>query len=209
MKMKSFFFLAFLLLPFILFAHPHTFMDMRIGVMTDESGITGFKIEWQFDYFFSSSIMSECDWDMNGKFNAEELDYLEYFAFNNLENYHYFTTIIHNGKTTYPKKYRNFKAWCKGDLLWYSFVIPYKAPLSDLQELSIGLYDDTFYCDVAFFPEKSFYWTQEQRSGLSAKIGKAKKTITYDNGNVSSQRSGAIYTGTVVPDVLYIFANKE
>lgn len=177
--------------------------------MTDDLGVTGFKIEWQFDYFFSSSIIGECDWDMNGKFNAEELDYLEYFAFNNLENYHYFTTIIHNGKTTYPKKYKSFKAWCKDDLLCYSFIIPYKAAFSDLKELSIGLYDDTFYCDVAFFPERSFYWIQEKQVGFEAKIGKAKKTITYDNGNVSSQRSGAVYTGTVVPDVLYISPKKE
>lgn len=202
--MKNFLCLIFFIVPLSLIAHPHTFMDMRIGILSNQDEIVGFKIEWEFDYFFSSSVISQCDWDNNGHFDTQELEHLEYFAFNNLENFHYFTTIIHNDKLFYPKKYNNFKAWCKNDTLCYSFVIPYKVPFNTLKTFSIGIYDDTFYCDVAFLPERSFYWETPPSESIKSYIAKAKKTITYDNEVVGSKRAGAIYTGVATPDILYI-----
>lgn len=184
-------------------------MDMRIGVLSSEEEIIGFKIEWEFDYFFSNSVISVCDLDKNWKFNKEELEFLEDYAFNNLENFHYFTTIIHNGKIFYPTKYNSFKAWCKNELLCYSFVIPFKAPFKTLNSLSIGIYDESFYCDVAFLKERPFYWQNQPNNKIKSYIGKSEKTIVYDNEVVGSKRSGVVYSGVATPDLLYIKISDE
>ncbi len=197
--------LLFLIFPLALFAHPHTFMDARIVVLTDSTHVIGFDIEWRFDFISSWDFYYESDYDKDGKFNAEELKDLQIYAFQNLKNYHYFTNIFHNGKKFEPTTYSHFRAFFdqKTELLTYKFRIPYKATIAQINSLSIGVWDESFFCDIAFFETKPW---QIIGDGSNLLIGNLKKSdqykVQYDNEVINSQRAGAVYTGTFIPSLL-------
>lgn len=186
-------------------AHPHTFLDMQIAVETSSKGIEGFTVRWKFDYVFSVETIYESDLDQDGQFSAEELDDLEYMAFNNLEYFHYFTFIYTNGKEFLPTKYEDFRAEIEGDTLVYYFFIPHQVAFSELDDLIITIYDHTFFCDVAF--EKTNYLLINGAGKDKINIIRqnlSEVEINYDNSVIRSQREGAVYTGSYTPKGLFI-----
>ncbi|MBN2651531.1 MAG: DUF1007 family protein [Spirochaetales bacterium] len=109
--MKQRFFLLFILLflPIMsIYSHPHTFMDVKICVVANEKGITGFEVYWVMDEMFTTQVFFECDKNKNLIFDKDEqmLVYDGFFA--NLQFYNFFTYINRNGKVILPSEVTNF-----------------------------------------------------------------------------------------------------
>lgn len=189
----------------LLQAHPHTFMDMRATILTDATGITGLEIEWRFDFVFSTETYYDCDWNQDGLFDEEEMEYLEYSSFSNLENYNYFTFIHLNGETIRPEEYRNLRAVFKGENLTYHFVIPVSIPFSEIETLDFAIYDETYFCDLAYFDEQPVQISGAGSHQLTATLADAEAiVIEYDNSVIRSQREGAVYSGQFVPKLIQV-----
>lgn len=48
------------------FAHPHLFVKSEIKPEIDNNLLTGFKIIWEWDEYWTSDVMAECDKTMIG-----------------------------------------------------------------------------------------------------------------------------------------------
>jgi len=139
---------AFLVCGFLVVAHPHMFFSSTEEFVFEDDKLVGCWLEWTFDSYFSADIIYTYDFDLNGKFDAEETDYIYNYAFINLKNYYYFT-FIRQGKTrSNPEKVENFSAYQKDGLLVYRFYIDlsqYKG-----KEIYLAVYDYTYFCDVRY-----------------------------------------------------------
>ena len=139
---------VFLACGFLAFAHPHMFFSSTEEFVFEDDKLMGCWLEWTFDSYFSADIIYTYDFDLNGKFDAEETDYIYNYAFINLKNYYYFT-FIRQGKTrSNPEKVENFSAYQKDGLLVYRFYIDlsqYKG-----KEIYLAVYDYTYFCDVRY-----------------------------------------------------------
>ena len=154
-SMKRPFFLLCLLWGFIpinnLSAHPHVFIDTSVTVVFDQKGITGFRIEWEFDEMFSAMIIQDFDEDYDSSFSSAEIENIEQNAFSNLKNFHYFTYISWKGGEYDGKKIEDFYAAISGGTLIYRFFVPCRISAVDKEkEVKVWVYDDSYYCDVGY-----------------------------------------------------------
>ena len=80
---------VFLVCGFLAVAHPHMFFSSTEEFVFEDDKLVGCWLEWTFDSYFSADIIYTYDFDLNGKFDAEETDYIYNYAFINLKNYYY------------------------------------------------------------------------------------------------------------------------
>ncbi len=209
MLIQKRFFLSFLLffsLTASIFAHPHTFIDSVIECEFNESGISGFWINWSFDSMFATSIIMDFDRDRNGSFSESEIEDVRENAFSNLENFNYFIYITENRKTRRPITVTNFSASIVEKDIFYRFFVPYNSISKENQNsVIIAIYDDTFFCDISIKSAKAIPENISNVFNIETEIRiNEEKTIRYDNAYQSITRDGASYTGFVNPQELVI-----
>jgi ABC-type uncharacterized transport system substrate-binding protein len=184
------------IVPFISFAHPHVFIDNRIGVVFNEKGLEGFNYEWTFDEMFSSTIIQEFDLNADGKFNEDEIKEVEKGAFSNLKEYDYFTEIEVNGKQFEIKGINNFYAEIDSGVMIYEFFIPCEVvAASDNQEVKIAVFDPTYFVQVLLTPKEPFCFID---------------TLNVDfNYEVFDDEKNSYYYGQIIPEALKVNFKKR
>lgn len=156
MRKSSFFFILLFVFRSVtsLHAHPHVFIDTTVTAVFDDAGITGFQIQWLFDEMFSSMIMNDFDENNDVRFSSHEIENIEENAFSNLKNFHYFSYIKADGKEYPIDKVVDFSASLINERLIYSFFIPCRIGAQNSETVvTLSVYDETYYCDVAFDKE--------------------------------------------------------
>ncbi len=163
--------------------HPHLFIDASIDFQFDSERLLGVQVYWVFDDFFTASIL--CDFDKNGdkKFSNAEIEDVRENAFQNLENYDYFTFIESANGSEPAKEALNFKTSLNEDgRLLYAFFVPFSLPLQqDEQTLTISMYDVTYFADI-YFPE----------NGYADVIDKGNLTYSLESG-INKKRTYSAY----------------
>jgi ABC-type uncharacterized transport system substrate-binding protein len=136
------------------FAHPHVFIDTRIEVAGDQTGVTGFWITWGFDKMFAASILLDFDRDKNRSLSPSEVEAVRTGAFSNLANYKYFLYLRSSQGLYRPASVRDFSAYVEGERLYYRFFVPDRLPLSQEEtEVNLAVYDETFFCAIRYFEQ--------------------------------------------------------
>ncbi|MFW5714784.1 MAG: DUF1007 family protein [bacterium] len=197
-----------------MWAHPHMFIDSQVTAVFDQQQLKGFWIEWKFDEMFTSSIRIDYDRNRDGEFNDQETRLIEQNAFANLKNYNYFITITHGDKAYRADQVEKFDAWMEDDRLVYKFFVPYSLSISGAQStVKLIIFDDTFFCDIAYVDEKPVSIEGLQYVSAGAEIKKNRDAgVNYDptggrtrgNGDGAGNASGQAY-----PYELYLsFKNK-
>lgn len=131
-----------------LVAHPHVSILNKAEFIWKDTTLSGVYLEWTFDHFFSSDIISWLDEDKNGQFDARESDLVYNNAFINLQHYYYYTFIRQGTKRTNPSKVTQFKARIeKGQMIYRFFIDLSSYPK---QELYLAVYDYTFFADISY-----------------------------------------------------------
>lgn len=171
--------ILFLLIQSGLYAHPHVRLYSKLEVEYSEDKCAGFWVEWQFDDYFSASVIHEFDKNKNGLFEDNEIKDIYNGAFINLKNYGYFLFLRKNKTRQHPKKVENFKAWQKDNLLFYSFYVPLQG-MNYGDDFYIAVFDRSFYCDIKY---SEIPVTIKQTSGKSPEfeIAKNKDYPVYYN----------------------------
>ena len=147
--MKRIVILMFLLsISLPLFAHPHIMLKTSLEIEYSNSSCTGVWVDWEFDRFFSVSIINDFDTDKDGKFDKEEVKDIEENAFSNLQNYGYFVNIRVGDKRTKPESVTQFSAKFSGDKLFYRFFVPLEK--DTYNNFYISIFDPTYYSAVSY-----------------------------------------------------------
>lgn len=120
----------------------------RFTFVWEGSALSGVKMEWTFDKFFSADIINGYDSDKNGKFNEKESKAVYDNAFIYCKNYYYFTFIRVGPKRYNPESIRNFSASIQDGSLVYRFFVDLSAYQDG--DIFISVYDYTFFCDIPY-----------------------------------------------------------
>ncbi len=117
----------------ILFAHPHTFIEIYPTIEVKNNQTTKIHFKWKLDEMTSSMLIMEFDQDGDGKLNKKENFFIYGNYFIALRDYNFYTDIKIKGKIqTFPKP-KNFKATIENNKICYSFDIEENYNIKDLK----------------------------------------------------------------------------
>jgi ABC-type uncharacterized transport system substrate-binding protein len=207
---KALILLALLIIPPKLFAHPHMFLDAGVTVRADRQGVQGVVVEWEFDVWFSASIIMDFDFNGDGEFDEYETSEIRDLAFSNLINYNYFTYFTVGNDTIPASDVSEFSVRKNEDRIIYTFFIPFSVPFEgNTAKFSVAVYDKTFFCDVAYMDSQAARYEGPAGFEMDYEIGVDEGiTIYYDNAIVGNGRTGETYSGESHPDSVRIVLKK-
>ena len=132
-------FLYFLpIIPLILFAHPHTFLDVYTNVKSKNETIETITFKWVFDDITSQLLIMEFDQNMDGKINKDEIEYIKINYFDSLKQYNYYTNLKISNKIQDTKP-KNFTSYIEEMKIIYQFEIDVN---KDKKDIAIEIYDE-------------------------------------------------------------------
>ncbi|MEA1916107.1 MAG: DUF1007 family protein [Campylobacterota bacterium] len=143
-------FIFFIFIHSLLFAHPHTFIDVFPTVKL--SGDDGAKInfKWKMDEMASSMLIMDFDKNADATLDKDEVSFVYTSYFKPLDEYSYFTLFKVNGVEK-PLKIENFNATIENNQLVYSFDIDIKNHNSKIE---LMFFDKEMF--VAMILEKEY-----------------------------------------------------
>ena len=186
-------------------AHPHMFIDMQLTPVFSEAGFEGVRINWLFDMVFTGSVLMDNGIGWTDSFTGRQIEVIRDTSFINLINYNYFTYFNAGGLINRAANFSDFTAYMSNNRLGYIFFLPYEGDRPDADEIRIAVYDDTFFCDIAFMDIEPV--TLENSAGTNAKWKLSVKEdapIFYDNTAQMVSRDGAEYSGQAFPVELVV-----
>jgi len=120
------FIISFILIFNILYAHPHTFIEVYPTITVKNKMMQKIHFVWKMDEMTSSMLIMEFDLDSNGKIDKIEQQYIHENYFSTLIDYNFYTDITINNKITKFPNPKNFKAFIENNKICYSFEIDKK-----------------------------------------------------------------------------------
>ncbi|HAK45035.1 MAG TPA: DUF1007 domain-containing protein [Spirochaeta sp.] len=181
-------------------AHPHMFIDMKLTPVFSEDGFEGMQVNWLFDMVFTGSVLMDNGISWTDSFTKNEIEIIRDSSFVNLINYNYFTYFNAGGKISRAETYSNFSAYISDDRLGYDFFLPYEGSRASANEIRIAVYDDTFFCDIAFTEETPVILEAPAGTDIEWELSEnLDAPIFYDNTAQMISRDGAEYSGQSFP----------
>lgn len=139
--MKQYIYLL-ILLPYLLFAHPHTFIDVLTDVKSNKNKVETITFKWRFDEMTSQLLIMEFDQNLNGKIDKEENDFIKTNYFDSLNEFNFYTNLSTKEKIQVTKP-NNFSASIENGInLIYKFDIKID---KDKKDFKIELYDEDMF----------------------------------------------------------------
>jgi ABC-type uncharacterized transport system substrate-binding protein len=172
--------LLLFLLPDVSPSHPHVFIRNSLKILFDQRGLSGVRVRWVFDEFFSCMIVDEFDHNHNNKLEKSDIHNLKEGAFANLAKFDYFSFITINGKPFKVGYIRDFSAALVDGKLIYRFTIPcHVRATTAFKEFVIAQYDPTYYTRVALTKERPVIVEGASRFEVSCRISKNMEEAYY------------------------------
>jgi ABC-type uncharacterized transport system substrate-binding protein len=187
-------------------AHPHVFIDARVEFEFSGEQLEGFWVEWRFDEMFTAMIVLDYRAPRSGPFPERTVRAIEQGAFSNLQYYDYFTYVFTGGRPRPVDQVKNFTAYLDDNRLVYRFFVPHSQPVISGEDsvLSVRMYDETFFTDIAFHTEAPVSDNAGSVAGSGIRTSSrvyqnTDKVIEYDPTSQTARREGARYTGVTHP----------
>lgn len=140
-----------LVLPPLLPAHPHVWIDAHGELHFDDDGLAKVEHRWIFDELFTESVLLDFDTNRNRRIEPRENREIEAGAFSNLQYYDYFTHLTVDGRELPVSEVQGFTATVENDRLVYRFEIPVDLDVrNSWRRLSFGVWDDTYFVEVSY-----------------------------------------------------------
>ena len=141
--------LLLLALPTPAAAHPHVWIDATLSYVVEGGKVTALDVTWLFDDLYSALVQEDFDGDGDGLLSQQELDALVGVSAINLMEYSFFTHVKIRSDRHNVGAVKEFYAEVNDEgLVLYRFRVPLPEPI-DPQDLAVGLFDDSYYVDVA------------------------------------------------------------
>ena len=133
----------------VAFAHPHVFVDAKVKVLFNESGLTGIQNHWVYDEIYSTASIASVDKDGDGKLSANESESLKSVVLNEIAKSNYFNYVQSGSEFLVAQSIKNFRASVKNGRLVLDFVVGFSAPVgTDYSMLVIVVADPSNYVQV-------------------------------------------------------------
>jgi ABC-type uncharacterized transport system substrate-binding protein len=148
--------LLVVLMPILVSAHPHNWIDLRVEVRFDQSGLaTGLYQRWLFDDYYSIAVTEGMDENGDGKPDQPRLAELRNKVFGNLKAYNFFTNVEYDGKEVLCGAVSQKAMAMQGNRLEMSFYIPFDSP-HDLRSapLTYRIFDPSYYIEMLYAEAK-------------------------------------------------------
>lgn len=147
MKLREFLFLiVFLLFTISLNGHPHLFIEPSVELVLSENVISGIRVIWKWDIWWSMDVIAACDLDKDFFLNEEEIELVYKNYFSRINRVGYFTDIYINGKSHRISKVEQFSAKIEEDeTVSYSFLFPLNVEIKGETGVRIVFYDRTIF----------------------------------------------------------------
>ncbi|MDC7225447.1 MAG: DUF1007 family protein [Spirochaetales bacterium] len=192
----------------VLSAHPHMFIDMKLSPVFSEDGFEGVNVDWLFDMVFTGSVLMDNGIGWTDSLNNEEIEIIKDTSFVNLINYNYFTYFNVGGKMSRAETYRDFTAYMSENRLGYRFFLPYEGRRADSDIIRIAVYDETFFCDIAFTDSNPVELSTPGNIKVEWQLSEVLDApIFYDNTAQMVSRDGEEYSGQAFPVELVLTRN--
>ena len=104
-------------------AHPHVWITDVTTFVFEGRQLVGLRHRWTFDEFFGSFVIEEHDLDGDGRFDPAETAALREAAFDNLEEFDYFTHLRIDGDAWRLREIEAFRATIEDGVLIYEFTL--------------------------------------------------------------------------------------
>jgi len=131
-------------------AHPHVWIDAVTTFVVKAGMVTGIRVEWTFDEFFSTTLLDDFDVNRDKRFDAKEIAALEKDAFGRTAAQGYFTFVKVDGAALKGLAAKEFTARVDKGIVHYSYLLPFPHPVDPRKAaLTVTYYEDSYYIDVA------------------------------------------------------------
>ncbi|RVV97909.1 DUF1007 family protein [Mesobaculum littorinae] len=130
-------------------AHPHIFIDTDFDLVFDASGaLTGVRVEWSYDDFYSLLLVEEKELDADGD-GVPEQDRLDAFAGKDVDWAAGFPgdfSVTLDGAEQVLRPPENHEAWWRDDRFVTSHIRPLAAPVAvEGHRIVARSYDPTYF----------------------------------------------------------------
>ena len=130
-------------------AHPHVWITAVTTFVFEDRQLVGVRHRWTFDEFFGLFVIEEHDLDGDGRFDPAETAALRQGAFDNLEEFDYFTHLRIDGDPWRLREIESFAATIEDGVLVYEFTLSLPQPVDPgVADLALGVYDSEYYVEV-------------------------------------------------------------
>lgn len=140
--------------PTIVWAHPHVWVSVQTGIVMDGKEVKAVNHRWIFDEAFSAFASQGLDENGDGIYSREELQPLAQVNVESLSEYDYFSDIYLTGSDLSEEELfgepENYWLIKEGDHLVLHFTLPLVARLEATSEITLDVYDPSFFVDFSF-----------------------------------------------------------
>ncbi len=143
--------ISFILFINILYAHPHTFIEVYPTITVKNKITEKIHFTWKMDEMTSSMLIMEFDVNANNKLDETEQQFILENYFSSLIDYNFYTDITIKEKIEKFPQPTNFKAFIENNKLCYSFEIDKKL---NINETLFDFGDPDFF--IAMILKKEF-----------------------------------------------------
>lgn len=147
-------------------AHPHVWIKANAELVFDtDNNLVAVRHEWQFDEEFSAFATQGLDENEDGQFSREELAELAQINVESLSEFEYFTFVQMGPDDPPYKKPSDHWLEHKDNRLTLRYTLEMENPVKPdpekgFQDLTVEVFDATFFVDVTFFKEDAVKTTR-------------------------------------------------
>ncbi|WP_106476182.1 DUF1007 family protein [Phytohalomonas tamaricis] len=130
-------------------AHPHGWVDLRVGVRFDDQGrVIALEQAWMMDPFYSLTLIEELSQVKDGTNMNQRLDALGAEILANLKQEHYLSHVKHDGHDLAFGQVDEYNVMQNGKRIEFDYVLPLAEPLAlDGKPLRYRIYDATYFIE--------------------------------------------------------------
>lgn len=131
-------------------AHPHAWIDLKSNVLFNDDGqVTGLRVHWLFDEFYTFYAIEEFDQDGDGQPDEDNLWKLAVVNLESLAEYGYFTFIKVDGVAPATGQVTEYDTFMDGERLVLIFTVDLLVPADPRShQVTYAVYDPTYYIEI-------------------------------------------------------------
>ena len=150
--------LALAIVPSVVSAHPHVWVEAKSEVVFGDDGrINAVRHAWRFDEAYSAFATQGLDEDRDGTYSIAELAPLAQINAESLSDYEFFTFLYVEGKDVQLSGAQNYWLEFDAGLLTLFFVLPVQEPvaISAETEVALDVFDPEYFVSFSFVDDNS------------------------------------------------------
>lgn len=161
-------------------AHPHVWIDVASTFVVAHGKIAAVRQRWQFDEFYSASLLKDFDKNDDGTFDADEIGDIRKNAFLATRDQGYFSHVKVDGKPVPANTVTDFSAAAVKGHVVYSFVLKLTHAVDPrLSALTMTYFENTYYVDIAPSAKNNVAFEGDGSLSCTAAVAPDPDTVIY------------------------------